>query len=96
MCRHCAQPHVVVGSIQRKARPQRRESALSPMYSLSRSRTMLRRPPPRPALSSVRLSSGPIGMHTEHLAWAPRPGQASMKEGRQPEPSLVPILTYAE
>ena len=87
---------MVVGSIRRKARPQRRESAMSPTYSLSRSRTMLRRPPPRPAPSSVRFSSGPTGMYTEHLAWAPRPGQASVKEGRQPETSSVPILAYAE
>ena len=35
-------------------------------------------------------------MYTEDLAWAVCPGQASMKEGRQPEPSSVPILAYAE
>jgi len=102
--RHCAEPRVMVGSLRRKAKPRRQsQTALSPTYSLgssrsrslSHNRTMLRKAPTRNGRTPARVSSGPTGMYTEHIAWARTlTNQPSSKDSSKPEP--VPILPYAE
>lgn len=92
----------MVGSLARKARLRRRQSLLSPTYSLGRSRgslgrshTMLRRAPKRSGAPMTRVSSGPTGMYTEHIAWARTP-TSQAKDGLRPDLSSVQILAHAD
>ena len=94
----------MVGNLGRKARLRRRQSLLSPMYSLGRSRggsalgrshTMLRKAPKRSGAPVARVSSGPTGMYTEHIAWARTPTSPA-KEGLRPDLSTVQILAHAD
>ena len=96
---------MVVGSLGRRARLRRRQSLLSPLYSLGRSRaslgrsrTMLRKAPKRSGAPVSRVSSGPTGMYTEHVAWArtlaSQPSQ--VKDSLRTESSTVQILAHAD
>ncbi len=94
----------MVGHLGRKARLRRRQSLLSPTYSLGRSRggsalgrshTLLRKAPKRSGAPVARVSSGPTGMYTEHIAWARNP-TSQAKEGLKPESSTVQILAHVD
>ena len=102
--RHCAEPRVMVGNLGRKARLRRRQSLLSPVYSLGRSRgslgrsrTMLRKAPKRSGVPVARVSS-PTGMYTEHIAWARTLASQSsqVKDSLRTESSTVQILAHAD
>lgn len=104
LCRELGVPRVTVGSLKKRRKkklaqaPNSQQLPLSPTYSLERSRTTLRRAPtaragPRPA----RVSSGPTGMYTEHVAWARTlTKQPSRIERSKSELAAVPILAFSD
>ena len=100
--RELGAPRVTIGSLRRKQqkRPTRRQSqtALSPTYSLERSRTLLRAAPSKRGSAPARVSSGPTGMYTEHLAWArtlAKQASQGPDEGGKGESASLPILAYS-
>ncbi|CAK0781476.1 hypothetical protein CVIRNUC_005383 [Coccomyxa viridis] len=101
--RELGAPHVTIGSLRRKQpkRSARRHSQtpLSPTYSLERSRTLLRQAPSKRGSAPARVSSGPTGMYTEHLAWArtlTKQASRGPGEGNKGETASVPILAYSD
>ena len=101
--RELGAPRVTIGSLRRKQqkRAARRQSQtpLSPTYSLERSRTLLRQTPSKRGSAPARVSSGPTGMYTEHLAWArtlAKQASQGPDEGGKGETASVPILAYTD